>query len=224
MPATPTGAPGATALAARSGSTPSPATAAPRRSRRSAAAPSAATIASARRRCSAWPSASATRTIRWRRPAPAAAPPASMSASMACTTAQRLLRQRRAGLQPLRRQRHAPHRRHRHDRDGEILGHRQPARRPRRSRPAVRVQARSSARSFAVTPFAALQPAQLWTPGDRRIERHRRAAARRLRAQLPAAEHDLAADVPGRPVRRRDRDQRRGRSRPGCARPGCTSS
>ena len=76
----PTGAPGAQALAARSGSTPRPRAAHPPRSRRSAAAPSAATIAPIRRRCSARPSASAARIIWWMRPAPADRQPARTSA------------------------------------------------------------------------------------------------------------------------------------------------
>ena len=56
------------------------------------------------------------------------------------------LRQRRTGLQPLRRQRHPADQRHRHDRrPAKSYGDLQPARRPRRNRPALRGRAASRA-------------------------------------------------------------------------------
>ena len=56
---------------------------------------------------------------------------------------ERLLRQRRAGLQPLRRQRHAPDRGHRHDGDGQVV-RRSPTSSPRASKSAGRSSSATS--------------------------------------------------------------------------------
>ena len=94
------------------------------------------------------------------------------------------LRQRRAGLQPLRRQLHPADQRHRHAGDGQVLRHFQPARRPRRDRAALRGRPlrRRGARADAVRRRAARRAVDA---GRRRIERHGDRRARRVCAQLP---------------------------------------
>ena len=135
---------------------------------------------------------------------------------------EQLLRQRCAGLQPLRRQHHAPDRGHRHDRDGEVAGDRQPVRRAPRGRPAVRVQ-RPAGTRLAVTPFAAFQPVFLWTPAvsESSVTATGQPGVFALNYQaqnttsLPTflgAQFDASTSSAA------------GRSAPGCARPGCTSS